>query len=83
MTNSRQTMTPIFSMLSHNENLNRRNITSQNNGSANDVNLMHTLTDVRNTQNNINNNSNNVNNNNNNNNNSRNVNERTPITVIT
>jgi hypothetical protein len=79
MTQSRQTMTPIFSMLTHNESLNRRNI-NQNSSSNNEINLMHTLTDIsRNSQNTLNNSLNNVNNINNN----RNVNERTPITVTT
>jgi hypothetical protein len=77
ITQSRQTMTPIFSMLTHNESLNRRNI-NQNSSSNNEINLMHTLTDIsRNSQNTLNNSLNNVNNTNNN----RNVNERTPITV--
>ena len=79
MTQSRQAITPIFSMLAHNESLNRRSII-QNSSSNNDINLMHTLTDVsRNSQNTLNNSLNNVNSANNN----RNVNERTPITVMT
>ncbi len=77
MTASRATMTPIFSMLNHNESLNRR-IINQNGSNIqnNDVNIMHSLTDINQSTHNNANSSTNTNNSN------RNVNERTPITVI-
>lgn len=96
LTASRHTMTPIFSMLNHSENLNRRNVNQNNAVNASsininntnnthnndyDVNLMHTLTDVN--RNSLSNSNNNNNANNNLNINNRNINERTPITVIT